>query len=221
LQPGLAERLRIATATIHADAECAGIMRELVRGRLGRRAYCSLLRNLYEIYATLEAALERHTAHPFISTLELSGLGRRAALAADLHALHGERWAVELGIASAAGQYMQRLRVLDRERAELLVAHAYVRYLGDLSGGQILRRVVADSLHLAHGAGTAFYEFDGDAAVLADGFRARLDSIHADEPVVQDIVTEARSAFALHVSLFEELAAAPSRRAAPRQSPLV
>ena len=106
-------------------------------------------------------------------------------------------------------------------RAELLVAHAYVRYLGDLSGGQILRRVVAESLHLADGTGTAFYEFSGDAAVLADRFRTRLDSIRADETVVEDIVAEARSAFAFHVSLFEELAAAPSRGAAPRQSPLV
>lgn len=221
MHPGLAERLRTATATIHAEAERAGIMRELVRGRLGRGAYCGLLRNLYEIYATLEAALDGHAVHPFLSAFELQGLRRRAALTADLRALHGERWEVELGVAAATGQYVRRLRVLDRDRAELLVAHAYVRYLGDLSGGQILRRVVADSLHLAEGAGTAFYEFSDDAAALADRFRTWLDSIRADATVVDDIVAEAQGAFALHITLFEELAAGPSRDPVPRQSPLV
>lgn len=45
-----------------------------------------------------------------------------------------------------------------------LLAHAYVRYLGDLSGGQVIRRRVAKSYGLdvdgdGDGRGTEFYAF--------------------------------------------------------------
>jgi heme oxygenase len=193
-------------------------MRELLRGRLERGAYCVLLRNLHEIYSCLEDALDRHSAHPFVSALDLPGLRRRAALAADLQSLCGERWN-QIGIANAAGLYAARLREVNETRAELLVAHAYVRYLGDLSGGQILRRIVAGSLRLADGVGTAFYDFGDEPGVLADAFRSRLDSLNADESVANDIVAEAQRAFAFHVRVFEELAATPPLAA--RQFPLV
>lgn len=218
LRLGLASRLRTETAALHAKAERAGVMRELLRGRLERGVYCVLLRNLHEIYSCLEAALDRHAAHPFISVLDLPGLRRRTTLAADLQLLCGERWN-QIGMANAAELYASRLREVDDARAELLVAHAYVRYLGDLSGGQILRRIVADSLRLADGLGTAFYDFGDEPGMLADTFRSRLDSLNADESVADDIVAEAQRAFAFHVHLFEELAATPPLAA--RQFPLV
>lgn len=34
-------------------------------------------------------------------------------------------------------EYMNRIRAVGRDAPELLVAHAYTRYLGDLSGGQV------------------------------------------------------------------------------------
>jgi heme oxygenase len=194
-------------------------MRGLLRGRLGRAGYCRLLRNLQAIYAALEAALERHATHPFVAALDLPGLRRCAALAADLRALHGERWEAELGIAAATARYAARLRELDRDRPELLVAHAYVRYLGDLSGGQILRRTVADALGLAPGAGATFYDFGCDPAALAGRFRARLDSLGADPATADAIVAEAQHAFDLHVRLFEELASPPSRAGSHSSAP--
>jgi len=193
-------------------------MRELLRGRLERGAYCVLLRNLHEIYTSLERGLDRHAAHPFVSALDLPGLRRRAALAADLQSIHGEGWE-RLGNANATTQYASHLGGVGDCRAELLVAHAYVRYLGDLSGGQILRRIVADSLRRADGAGTAFYDFGDEPGILADAFRSRLDSLNADESVANDIVAEAQRAFVFHVRLFEELAATPPLVA--RQFPLV
>ena len=54
-----------------------------------------------------------------------------------------------------------------------LLAHAYVRYLGDLSGGQVIRRRVARAYGLEedNGAGVAFYEFKlggGGSASIGD-----------------------------------------------------
>ncbi|KAJ9120972.1 hypothetical protein QFC24_004952 [Naganishia onofrii] len=67
----------------------------------------------------------------------------------------------------ALSNFVTHLRQTSKERPALLLAHAYVRYLGDLSGGQIvrgkIRRVYGLPSTTSSGTaakGTAFYEFD-------------------------------------------------------------
>ena len=95
-----------------------------------------------------------------------------------------------------------------RTQPDLLVAHAYVRYLGDLSGGQMLARIVRESLALGSGPGVAFYDFGHpeEVARLKQAFRDGLDAVPADEATMNAIVAEARLAFESHRRLFDELA---------------
>ena len=81
---GLAQQLRTATRDAHRASERAGIMPDLLHGRLGRAVYCSLLRNLFEIYQALEAALVLRAALPCVAPVVFPKLFRTAALAADL-----------------------------------------------------------------------------------------------------------------------------------------
>lgn len=212
---GLAERLRADTRGLHTLAERAGIMPALLRGQLDRRSYCALLRNLHPIYAALESSLARHAAHAIVGPVVFPALFRLAALADDLTLLHGDGWADDLPLQPAAAAYALRLRDIDATSPALLVAHAYVRSLGDLSGGQLLRGIVAKSLGLGNDQGTRFYAF-GSAADVSQhlhAFRAALNALPADRACVEAIVAEARSAFERHAVLFEQLAAlAPAVR---------
>ncbi|KAJ9120011.1 hypothetical protein QFC22_002908 [Naganishia vaughanmartiniae] len=67
----------------------------------------------------------------------------------------------------ALTNFVSHLRQNSKERPALLLAHAYVRYLGDLSGGQIVRGKIrrvyglpSTTSSTATAKGTAFYEFD-------------------------------------------------------------
>ena len=201
----LTSRLKDATRELHHVAEHAGGMSALLRGRVDRPQYCVLLRNFHALYAALEAALDRHAALPLVAPVRVPVLYRTVALAADLRVLHGSGWN-ELPLAAAMQSYVARLEEIARTQPPLLAAHAYVRYMGDLSGGQILRDVVRRALDLEDGAGTAFYTFaGGDGREVKDGFRAALDALPVDETLTQEIVSEARDAFSRHVVLFEEL----------------
>jgi heme oxygenase len=208
--PTLAERLRTETRELHAAAERSRFMSQLLRGRMTRASYGALLRNLHPIYATLEPAMTRYRDHPSIAPLYLPPLWREPALADDLVARHGSAWADGFALQPAAQSYVDRLRQLDAGHAELLVAHAYVRYLGDLSGGQVLRRIVADSLPMAGNAGMSFYDFGKPEAAreLSRAFREGLGQIGALLlPAANDaLVAEAMRAFGLHRQLFDELA---------------
>ena len=211
----LAESLKAETKHLHTALERGPLMHSLLRGEMARGPYCALLRNLHTLYAELEPALEQHAAHPSVAPLHLARLFRCGQLADDLAELHGAAWQQEIAIAAAAQRYAQRLRDIAGDRPELLVAHAYVRYLGDLSGGQMLRRIVAGSLALVNGRGTRFYDFGEphDVAARVRAFRTGLTPLELDDAQVAAVVAEAVLAFRLHQALFDELAGVPGSNA--------
>ncbi|MEJ8851012.1 biliverdin-producing heme oxygenase [Variovorax rhizosphaerae] len=206
----LSESLKNETRDLHTQAERSAFMQVLLRGKMDRTAYGAMLRNLHAIYAAMESVLARHAHDPLLAPLVLPGLPREAALRHDLDALFGNAWHRAYALEPAAQRYVARLQAIEEARPGLLAAHSYVRYLGDLSGGQILARIVRESMGLPAGEGTAFYAF-GDAAATAHlrkAYRAGLAVLRPDDATRRAIVDEARLAFELHCALFDELAQA-------------
>lgn len=203
----LAEQLRTATWPLHRQVESSAFMRELMQGQVGPAAYCRLLRSLHALYEALETVLSHQGPHDLLTVARLPGLARAPALAADLAALHGPAWRDEIGPCASASDYATHLHRLGDTRPERLLAHAYVRYLGDLSGGQVLRRVVARALGLRGGEGTRFYDFGDLTAQVALGrsFREGLAGLRCDTGCEAGIVDEAVQAFVRHGHLFDEL----------------
>lgn len=211
----LAESLKLETKALHTELERGPLMHSLLRGEMARGPYCALLRNLHALYAELEPALRRHAAEPAVAAVYAPALFRSQSLDDDLTVLHGAGWQHELPVAPAARRYVHHLQHIATVRPALLVAHAYVRYLGDLSGGQMLRRIVAAALALVDGRGTHFYDFGAPADVAGHvrAFRAGLAQLGHDAEQAAAIVAEAVLAFRLHQALFDELAAAPGAAA--------
>ena len=200
----LSARLREGTRHLHTQAERAGLMPALLRGELPLPRYLAMLRELLAIYEALEAALQRPEAPAFDAALS-----RRQALQHDVDCLQRQAAdGVDPDDALADGRllpptraYVAHLRSLP---TRLLAAHAYVRYLGDLAGGQMLRRIVARTYGL-NVDGVRFYEFALPVAGLSLGLRQVLDALPESDH--DAIVDEACAAFRRHVDLFEALAA--------------
>lgn len=201
----LSARLRTETADLHRRAERSGIMQGMLKGRMQRTAYVDLLRNFHVVYQAMEESLVRHAEHPHVKPFRSAALDRVPSLVADLVFLHGPDWATAMPASGAALEYGRRVRAAT---PELLVAHAYVRYLGDLSGGQMLKKVVGRGLGLAGTDGLAFYNFPGipDPDDFKQRFRASLDALALAPELEDRVVTEARDAFGLNVNLFEAVA---------------
>lgn len=203
---GLAERLRTETRTLHATVERQGVMGQMLRGGVELPVYCLLLRNLHAIYQALESAMTRHRGDPCVAEVYAPALERAPGLAADLDALDRPGWR-STPLATATEQYVQRLQAIDAAGSRAVIAHAYVRYLGDLAGGQVLRKLVSARFGLAAGQGTHFYEF-GSAEVVGSllrAFREGLDRMPVSAHDAEMIVAEARAAFLRHGELFEQL----------------
>lgn len=210
-QASLCAQLKAATWAQHQQAERCELMRDLLQGRLTPPAYGTLLAGLLEIYRALEAGLARHATHGHIAPWMEVSLQREAALERDLDDLHGPDWDRRLVCPAEAHAYATHLAQLAHDDPGLLTAHAYVRYLGDLHGGQMLARVVARHLAPADGRGLAFYDFGDPHAVRGRiaRLRAGLDAVPLDAAARQRLVDEACDAYARHTRLFAEVQAGP------------
>ena len=204
----LLTRLREETSNAHTALEQHALMQRMLGGVISRSDYCLYLRNLHPIYAALEQALARHALHPALLAFDLPAMFRADAIAEDLTQLGGQAWA-SLTVAPSAQHYARTLDALSTAQPALIGAHAYVRYLGDLSGGRIVRGRVASALGLGGEEGLAFYSFGaaGAAAGLAQRLRRALQAMPMVDVTAEDFVSEAVQGFDRHRALFDELEA--------------
>ena len=95
------------------------------------------------------------------------------------------------------------LSQIGKENPEFLVAHAYTRYLGDLSGGQILGRITQKSLGLRSGEGMSFFSFPGVTSpnLFKQLYRSRMNSIELNKEERDGVLKEAVTAFECNIEV--------------------
>ncbi|MFJ1793336.1 biliverdin-producing heme oxygenase [Kitasatospora griseola] len=212
-------QLRTASAEEHQAAEQSSFMSDLLGGRLGIEAYTDLTGQLWYVYRALEAHLDTLAEHPVVGPLADRALLRTAAIERDLDHLAGPDWRDTLAPLPATTACAERIRTLATDWPAGYLAHHYTRYLGDLSGGQIIRGVAERTWGFARkGDGVRFYVFeaiDNPAAFKRD-YRAKLDAAGElmDEAERDRVAAECKAAFGLNGAIFTELA---ERHPASRQ----
>jgi heme oxygenase (biliverdin-producing, ferredoxin) len=194
--------LYLRTKTLHVEAERTGIIGDLLRGNASRDGYILLLRNLLPAYQAMERGLARHRKTPGLGALANYRLDRAPAIESDLSALCGKSWQRDITLLPAGDNYARRVAEAAQGNGARLIAHAYTRYLGDLSGGQILQRLLTRSLELWPDQ-LSFYDFPRypDLTALKMGYREALDRAGTLTHDSAAIVEEGALAFTLNIDL--------------------
>ena len=157
----LAADLKEGTKKSHSAAENTKFVAGFLRGVVDEESYRKLIQDFYFIYSALEEEMERLEDDNFLSPINFSELDRVKHLKKDLRYYYGPNWNQTIKPSQACIQYVERIHeVADSNEPYLLVGHHYTRYLGDLSGGQILKNIAEKALDLPQGEGLNFYEFD-------------------------------------------------------------
>ncbi|MCC5840786.1 MAG: biliverdin-producing heme oxygenase [Opitutales bacterium] len=207
--PSFAERLKKETRRVHTMAEKTAFMRGFLRGTSTVESYTRLLRGLVEIYRPMEAAIQEQKTHPVLSLFHFPAVFRVKSLEKDLAFLAGPFWESAIAVPRAAVAYRAELEELAERAPELLPAHAYTRYMGDVSGGQILKKIAANSMGLApNGGGLDFYEFPQlkNLAEFKLEFRTALNmAVYRENGLDDRLIKEANTAFRRNIALFREL----------------
>ncbi|MEH3034681.1 MAG: biliverdin-producing heme oxygenase [Aeromicrobium erythreum] len=198
----LSTLLRTGSQQEHRDAEGSAFMAELTAGRVSREGYAHYLGCLRRVYAALESVGRDLRDDPVAGPVVDPALERLAAIEADLAAWGGDPRAAS----AATDAYVARIEAT-RAWGGLYVAHHYTRYLGDLSGGQVIGRALTREYDLAPGEGIAFYRFEAvpKPKPYKDAYRAALDALPLDTTQRDRVLDEVRVVFGLNGALFAEL----------------
>ena len=202
---GAARALRDATLDVHRQAEDEPFIADLMAGRREAADFARLTGQLRPIYATLEPAVTTMRGRGRLTALFDPRLDRLAAIDHDLHALANGTAAQLTVPLPATRAYAKRLgEVADSEPR--LLAHHYVRYLGDLSGGQIIATLMRRHYGIEDEALT-FYAFEGLSSKggFKTTYRHHLDEVLADPGFYAEVLDETRLAYEANRRVFAQL----------------
>ncbi len=205
----LAEQLREGTKKSHTMAENTGFVSCFLKGVVDRSTYRKLIADLYFVYSAMEDEIGRlsEADHPVVKSISFKELFRRETLEQDLAFYFGQNWLKVLEASDSAKAYGERIRHVANIQPELLVGHHYTRYIGDLSGGQILKRIAQKAMNITSNDGLRFYEFDkiSDQKKFKLRYSEILDSLPIDQKMADLIIEEANLAFKYNMDMFKEL----------------
>ncbi len=208
--------LRERSRSAHSGSEHAGFMADLMRGNGTRDDYVALVAQHWYIYAALEAAASTFATDPIAAPFITAKLTRLPALEADLEYLIGADWRTRITPVPTTERYVTRIdEIADAGWAGGFVAHHYTRYLGDLSGGQFIGKLMSRQFELGTN-GIGFYVFDeiADPAAFKDVYREQLDAAPWDAAEAERVIDEVLLAYQFNTDLFVDLAAAKAASAA-------
>jgi len=200
-------QLKTETKKSHTTVENTKFVSSFLRGVVSEESYKQLVANFYFIYRAMEEEFEKYKDSPILGPVHSDVLNRVNNLERDLRYYYGPVWRHHIVPTEQCQRYVNRIREVSDDEPELLIGHHYTRYMGDLSGGQILKNIAEKSLNLKDNEGLWFYEFEGidDKKAFKEQYRATLNTIPINQSMANAIITEANWAFRLNMFMFDEL----------------
>ena len=205
LRKGFGPRVRRLHARIgkaHHQAEGMRFSRALLEGRAEPLQLAALVRALAPAYALLEQ--EAPALAMALGGLEIpwQALARSTALRHDI-AVFGALPPTPVSVAAA--EWLDHLQLLCRQAPHRLMAHVYVRYGGDLSGGQQLGQQANAILAAQDLPALRFWTFDRPIDQLKQGLHDGFEAMDLSEQAEAELLEEAELAFLLTQRLLAEL----------------
>jgi heme oxygenase len=175
--------LKDLTKKAHMDAERTEFAKLLMSGNISKRQYALYLLQMLEVYIPLENFA---AAQGFFK--DLPGLSRVPGILQDFREL-GFKPKFDIPVLKSAGNYRDYLVQLgtDPDRKHLILAHLYTRHMGDLYGGQMIKKKVPGS--------GKFYEFENKDKLIST----------IRELLTDDLGDEANVAFEHAINIMREL----------------
>lgn len=203
------QALRERTWGSHGDSEGATFMSDLMQGKGTKDDYIAMVAQHYFIYEALEGAERGFENDEVAAAFITPRLTRLPAIEADLEFLVGSDWRDQISPLPTTERYVDRINTVAATWAGGFIAHHYTRYLGDLSGGQHIRRMMQRHFGFdTNGVGFYFFDEIASPADFKGTYREQLDAAGWSEEERERVIEEVLLAYSFNTDLFHDLSAA-------------
>ena len=198
--------MKRATWQDHTAAEYTEYIQALLDGNLIRDDYADMVAQHYFAYQVIEAAAEKLKNEPISGRFVSDALTRTPALEEDLGFLLGADWRHKIEPNEGTKKYVARLHEVCFDWPGGFVAHHYTRYLGDLSGGQVIRAAAERAYDLPDKRGVQFYVFPKipDKKAFKIAYRDALDHAGWDDAERAKVIDEVIKAYQLNTKVLAD-----------------
>jgi heme oxygenase len=172
--------LKDLTHDAHKNAERQEFVKIMFSGNINPKLYATFLKNQHPCYEILEVC-----AMPHLLLHGLPDIRRAPAILSDFRELWSEADG-EAKILPTTNRYIEYILSI-KDQPERLMAHIYVRHMGDLAGGQMIAKKVP-------GAGR-LYQFE-NPEILKMAIRERIND---------DMANEAKVCFQFATDMFKDM----------------
>lgn len=164
----------------HQEAERQAFVKVLMSGKINPKFYATYLWNQHKKYDLIEALAMPHGILHDVPTIL-----RKKRIEEDFLELWKEDNPPT--IVQSTHDYIRHVKDIISDK-DAITAHIYVLHMGDLSGGQMIRKKIPGEGRM--------YQFDGDIKDIKEKIRAKIDDSMAEE---------AKYVFTSATNLFQEL----------------
>ena len=199
----LADYLKASTWPLHSEAESTGVVADILHQRVRLADYLNFAQNLSEVYSALERETDWLRQYPKLQEYVSPMIYRRSQLEHDKVQLLASNSFISLKpIYAVTLDYCEHIRQAQNNSPAAMLAHIYVRYLGDLNGGQVLERLVKSALGVPDDCLT-FYDFQKieNLKQFTLEFREALNVILLTEAERMAAAQSAMAAFRFNIAL--------------------
>ena len=193
---------------LHDVAEKTGFLKDLLDGKVTRESYSEYLFNIYEVYKTIEFNLEKYSDNEIVKEFAIKEVYRSEQIYRDLRFLLGEK-VKSMKMLASTKAYIERINELGRENPELLVAHAYTRYLADLFGGRTIYAMLKEAYKIEED-GLNYYVYDSldegeSMRAFIMNYHNKLNNINLNEKLKEKFIDEVSNSYVYNIAISNKL----------------
>lgn len=158
--------LKVLTQVKHEEIESMPFTQYMMSGNISKEDYAKYLFQMIEVYKALE-----EVACNLNVLDDMTDIARYYHISHDYTELVGNN--IHYPILPATKEYCDYIHMINDPK--VIIAHMYVRYMGDMAGGQMIKKLVPGS--------GSFYDFKNLRDLMMT-FRSKLSDDMAEEAIM-------------------------------------
>ena len=201
----LITKIRQAEAPLHAASEHTGFIKKITDGTATKETYGEYLFNLSVMYKAIEETLDANADNEVLKPFVTKELYKHELIEKDLEYLLGDS-VKNLTLLASTKAFLARIDEIKDTNPELIIAHAYTRFLADLFGGRMFMDLFTNRYHIAK-EGLNYYKCEGvdDIRTYVMGYAMKLNNLNLSEDLEKKLIDEVSNAYIYNLAVSCEL----------------
>ncbi|MGL5345868.1 MAG: heme oxygenase (biliverdin-producing) [Peptostreptococcaceae bacterium] len=203
----LISKIRKNTGALHSATENSGIIKRILDVNSNKDDYAEYLFNLYPMYKAIEDTIENNKSNETVKNFATKELYKSELIKEDLEYLLGDKIDT-LKLLPSTIASVERIRQINENEPELIVAYAYTRFIADLFGGRTFATLLSEKYELPTEA-LNYYNCEGikDIRGYVMNYASKINNIELTKEKEDKILNEVSNAYIYNLGISCELEA--------------